>query len=437
MADGSQRVAPENLPPNELFKKRIFHKAPIILTSCHGMYELHDAETTEELAFIVPPHTLIFETSTIGDYTMTTIDELLWILCQGKYRRHFLAYLTGKFGGMKLEDISPEFAAVIRAIRLYVPGQKIYSRTLSIGGGRASPSSGARRVFANMGFYKFEVDSPALAKFPDDINFQILKDFRRRLIENEDLHTDYREVISKTRSEEGGLDEDAPAIFVFSCCAEARKQYSDTKEEGYRAALRAIETRQANQDRWFLTKSPMGLGGPGDKYLNIRERQAREAANVAAGALPVANRKASLRLPELFAESVTSEDDRELAQPADPKILERIDLPPPAAPMEQPPGTKVIFFKPATGAAGGAGAAREPPKIQIYSMDGDPFLTSRELRRVKREFPPGKFYELREGDLTEIDPMAAFGGGRRQRQRRTRHRARRHRATRRNLKRHK
>lgn len=124
-------------------------KAPIYLVSVHGHYNLNK----EPVPWTVPPNTFIFEAQSIGDLTLTLMDIPLWHLCLTENRSEFFNYFLGN--DQKIPTPNADYVDVFRNLILYKPGDIIYERNLMIGGGKE-----ARDMYTNMGFYKFDKDTP-------------------------------------------------------------------------------------------------------------------------------------------------------------------------------------------------------------------------------------------------------------------------------------
>jgi len=133
--------------------------APIYVVSTHGAYDLRSAPKP----WVVPENTYIFETQSISDTTLTSIDNILWKLCLSKYRPAFFHYFMGNrwFFDKKGKAPSPIYTELFRNLILYKPGDIIYERDLTIGGGHKKEADGsARQSYVNMGFYKFDLSTP-------------------------------------------------------------------------------------------------------------------------------------------------------------------------------------------------------------------------------------------------------------------------------------
>jgi len=133
--------------------------APIYVVSTHGIYNLK----SDPVPWVVPENTYIFETQSIGDTTLTKIDNQLWQLCLAKYRDSFFNYFMGNtwwFENFGTKP-SPVFTELFRNLILYKPGDIIYERDLTIGGGNGKePDGSSRQKYVNMGFYKFDLTTP-------------------------------------------------------------------------------------------------------------------------------------------------------------------------------------------------------------------------------------------------------------------------------------
>jgi hypothetical protein len=218
--------------------------APIYIVSTHGAYDLRKTP----VLWTVPKNTFIFETQTIGDTTLTKIDNLLWKLCLTKYRAAFFHYFMGnrwffeQNGGKPL----PTFMELFRNLILYKPGDSIYERNLSIGGGHSREVDGsAREAYVNMGFYKFSVNPPTPVQAPpkratkrpmlptemgelDGLRTALIQDedyiiTNKQFVElvNDEIPIEYDGVEDIADAEIFTLENDGETvrIFIFSSCA--------------------------------------------------------------------------------------------------------------------------------------------------------------------------------------------------------------------------
>jgi len=171
-----------------------FMKAPIILASTHGAYDLRDEPSTWK----VPANTYVFETQSIGDTTLTTIDDPIWRLCQSDSRSYFINYFLGNREFFTQPDIGPpqeQYSKIFKNVVFYKPGDTIATRDLSIGGGRKQEPSGiARESYVNMGFYKFNMEptrtpaeDPPAPRKKREVRSEILLNLRTKMVEDEDF----------------------------------------------------------------------------------------------------------------------------------------------------------------------------------------------------------------------------------------------------------
>lgn len=225
--------------------------APIYIVSTHGAYDL----TSDPVPWVVPENTYIFETQSIGDTTLTSIDNIIWKLCLAKYRPAFFHYFMGnrwffeKKGGAPL----PVYTEMFRNLVLYKPGDIIYERKLSIGGGHKKEADGsARKSYVNMSFYKFDLSTPEQAapksttrRPMEPTEIGELNDLRTTLVKDEDFTITNKQVVNMIKNGAGikydGLkdgrtqlippqtfrftDDGEPIkIFIFSSCASVNCQ---------------------------------------------------------------------------------------------------------------------------------------------------------------------------------------------------------------------
>jgi hypothetical protein len=288
--------------------------APIYLISTHGAYDLR----SDPIPWVVPENTYIFETQSIGDTTLTSIDNMLWKLCLAEYRPAFLHYFMGnhwffeKKGGAPL----PVYTEMFRNLILYKPGDIIYERDLTIGGGHKKEADGsARRSYVNMSFYKFDLTTPKQAppksttpRPMEPTEIAELNDLRTTLINDDDFIITNKQIVNMinngTEIEYDGLtdgrtqlippqtftyeDDGEPIkIYIFSSCAsvncnptypnipkgtsnadEAKimAKYAKATVAAYKSKqctdrMKIIETRQREASLELLA---MGIGtGPG------------------------------------------------------------------------------------------------------------------------------------------------------------------------------
>ena len=262
--------------------------APIFLCSTHGLYNLMAPIEKR----IVPPNTWIFEAQSIGDLTLTSIDIPLWELLQGGQRNGFIyymldQYLALKHAGLPVDD---RYKEVFTNLVIYKPGDEIYMRELSIGGGK-----GSRLDYSGMGFFRFDVNGPkydykgygSLQADGTRGPYEILRRLGTQLLENGDRITTDGDLIDnislnpagrktflngETINEDfrlawlggaNGADPAGPKIFVFSSCA-AVSDNMKTQEGLKRWDTIASLQRERLLEAWSMGVLSVG-GGPGGK----------------------------------------------------------------------------------------------------------------------------------------------------------------------------
>ena len=265
----------------KLLKKAIYD-APIILCSTHGHYD----RNTDPVKWIVPPNTFILEAQTIGDLTLTLLDKPLWDLLQGGMRWGLYKYITGKYNklskkGLEVHDV---FKQTLANMILYKPGDEIYERVLSIGGGRHQKDASARALFEGMGFFRFDPAGPKYeyqgygkrdaSGAPNP--YEILGGLHRKMVEDRGREmTDHSfvECVSGIdtnpvfRSGESiGVNfhkalSDYPAdtlkIFIFSSCAAVEKDTSEEAKERW-AQIATLQQKRILEARMMGIHTLLG-----------------------------------------------------------------------------------------------------------------------------------------------------------------------------------
>jgi len=265
--------------------------APIFLCSTHGNYNL--ANPLEKR--IVPPNTWIFEAQNIGDLTLTTIDVPLWELLQGGMRGGFLYYLLGKYSvlkraGLPVYDVYKE---VFKNLIIYKPGDEIYTRELSIGGGK-----GLRKTYEGMGFFRFDLNGPqypyrgygALQADGSRGPYEILRRLGTQLVESGDrITTDCdltdnillnpaarKTFLNGEAIEEdfrlawpGGADPAGPKIFVFSSCAAVSDDMKSQPGLGRWNEIANLQ-RERVLEAWSMGVRSVGGGAGGNPKDKIK-----------------------------------------------------------------------------------------------------------------------------------------------------------------------
>jgi hypothetical protein len=199
----------------------ILQEAPIFLASVHGAYDL---DTNPE-PFRVPNNTILIETVDIGESCLTDIDLPLWNLIQGTSRTRMLTYMRGYVDPDDSKSDQQKFMRIFNNIHIYEPGDMVYNRNLTIGGGLDHNAMERREVrhrdlsirhrqsYANMGFYKFKLGAIP-DKFPDGPRSKILSALRTKLIEDDTATETYESILKHLKK---NYPEDKQ-IIIFSCC---------------------------------------------------------------------------------------------------------------------------------------------------------------------------------------------------------------------------
>jgi hypothetical protein len=269
--------------------------APFILCSTHGNYDL----SKEPVEYRVPPDTWVLEAQNIGDLTLTEIDVPLWELLQGGRRWGLTKYLTQEYYAIKQKgtDVYRHYKEVLKTLVLYKPGDKLYKRELSIGGGK-----GARTDYAGMGFYRFDAGGPAYAyrgygrkeKGGSRGPYEILHGLQTQMVESADRLTTDGDLIdfvlqkpNPTFLSGEPMNQDfrlalpagyrGPKIFVFSSCA-AISNPRDPDAPRRWATIAALQ-QQRILESWGMGLNTLGGGGGGTgkmpAILSMRRMETR------------------------------------------------------------------------------------------------------------------------------------------------------------------
>jgi hypothetical protein len=273
--------------------KKAIEVAPFFLCSTHGDYDRSEPLVKR----IVPPNTWIFEAQSIGDLTLTTVDRPLWDLLQGGGREYFYDYMMGTYKAITAKgfNVYDVYKEVFKNLILYKPGDEIYCRGLSIGGGRVGVKEGARREYAGMGFFRFDANANPhpYARYGLKKPYEILGRLQAQLVEDEDRKTtdcdlvDYISLINKSAptfvSPPGEpILEDfrlawptndpavigGPKVFFFSSCAAVTEDNTPTGVERW-AEIAALQ-RQRVLESWAMGIRSLG-GGAGGKPQAIKD----------------------------------------------------------------------------------------------------------------------------------------------------------------------
>lgn len=261
--------------------------APIYFASTHGIYDLQPGLLEHT---IVPPNTYIFESASVGESTLVTIDEPLWYIMQN--RAAFAAYLNSD-----PSVTSDQMKQIFKNLVYYKPGDKIYKRTLLL--------EDENEFNPQWSYYKFiegnpnvpfpeappdvEKDKPIIAtsEVSDPPYTNVMKSFReehfppgktrlrgfKRILTGSDIRF-FTEV--RKRDQYHG-----PAIFIFSSCASFWT--SKNKKRDMELILEIGRTHQlANQqfaEMGFTSGHINGENGKpvllGLDHINVKKRTSK------------------------------------------------------------------------------------------------------------------------------------------------------------------
>jgi len=275
--------------------------APIFLCSTHGLYDL---DKSPEL-YTVPPNTFIFEAQTIGDLTLTTIDEYIWNLLQGPYREAFWNYLLGDDGDawFRREGVINNilYKRALSNLVLYKPGDTICKRNLSIGGGRTGDLAESKRhAYQDMGFFRFDPEDPTyeFRGYGSKQPCEILQRLDKELVEDPNRETTDVDLVysilsgrpltfldGSTSGQTFGLAykrnrvRGSPTIFVFSSCAAITDPRNSRHETNWEAIARIQHTA-------YLESMSMGLMGLGSSGAETTEEEVKTRMELRPKTLP-------------------------------------------------------------------------------------------------------------------------------------------------------
>jgi hypothetical protein len=183
---------------------------PIYLVSSHGGYDIDEIdEGGAPREFIVPPNVYIFEMGDIGENCMTHADDPTLHLTQGVNRKEFKEYFLKGTGRSEIKK------SIFRNLTFYKPGDSIYMRYISMGENIRNMRETS--LYENFGFFKFNVDDPAMEPDVARARGTILPALMHRLQSGgEDTDTNTKEVIDTVIGETpspfpGGI------FFMSSC----------------------------------------------------------------------------------------------------------------------------------------------------------------------------------------------------------------------------
>ena len=224
---------------------------PIYLVSSHGGYDIDEIdEGAEPREFIVPPNVYIFEMAEIGENCMTHVDDPTLHLTQGVNRKEFKDYFLKGTGRSEIKK------SIFRNLTFYKPGDSIYMRYISMG--ENTRNMRETSLYENFGFFKFNVDDPAMEPAVARARGAILHDLMHRLQSGgEDTNTEevINAVIAETPSPFPG------GIFFMSSCG-GHGCY-DGMTTHCRRIIDIIAKRQNNQKLFLLSENGSGSTNAG------------------------------------------------------------------------------------------------------------------------------------------------------------------------------
>ena len=337
--------------------------APIFFVSTHGAYVLN----SETMPFLVPENTIIIDTVEIGEVCLTSIDKPLWKLMQGINRVKLISYMKGIPYSKDLKKDQETFLRIFNNVRVYFPGDPIYSRVLTIGPGR-------RNEYKNMGFFKFKVGAPENI-FNNSNNVfsqsgimsKILRPLEREMVKDDTVSINYEFMLKAGYPE---LVDSPTRIFIFSSCG---VRWAGTHEQ--------IENVQRVQEAARL------------KFMSMRSETTkfgRSLKNTAGWAkVPKGIRG---EMPEEFAQGAFNENNSNNAdvffETVSEAPLNTSRVSKSKAPVS---GEQLFYKKPGTS-----------DYKQLRQDDGTLFYTPSQVNTMKRQLPDIQLFRLTKGKFVAL-----------------------------------
>lgn len=224
---------------------------PIYLVSSHGGYDIDEIdEGGEPREFVVPPNVYIFETGDIGENCMTNADDPTLHLTQGVNRKEFKQYFLNGKGRSEIKK------SIFRNLTFYKPGDSIYMRYISMG--ENIRNMRGTSSYESFGFFKFNVDDPAMEPAVARARGAILHDLMHRLQSGgEDTNT--KEVIDAVI--EQSASPFPGGIFFMSSCG-GHGCYKGMTSNCIRI-IDIIAKRQIHQKLFLLSENGSGSTNAG------------------------------------------------------------------------------------------------------------------------------------------------------------------------------
>ena len=226
---------------------------PIYLVSSHGGYDIDEIdEGGEPREFVVPPNVYIFETGDIGENCMTHADDPILHLTQGVNRKEFKQYFLNGKGRSEIKK------SIFRNLTFYKPGDSIYMRYISMG--ENIRNMRGTSSYESFGFFKFNVDDPAMEPAVARARGAILHDLMHRLQSGgEDTDTNTKEVIDAVI--EQSASPFPGGIFFMSSCG-GHGCYKGMTSNCIRI-IDIIAKRQIHQKLFLLSENGSGSTNAG------------------------------------------------------------------------------------------------------------------------------------------------------------------------------
>lgn len=322
---------------------------PIYFASTHGTYDLTVNGGIVEY-ITVPPNTYVFEASSVGEATLSNIDEPLWQLISN--RAEFAAYLDSDPSAT-----DPVKRQVIKNLCYYKPGDRLYKRTLIL--------EDNNQYDYQWGYYKFS-DLVSALPLPTNANdddekkaivvpeeppnppyTDVMKSFRQehfpvgrtrlRSFERIDTGSDIR-FITETRKRD---EYDGPAIFVFSSCASFWSSNGKTSKDIRRDKAMIVEIGRNQQ---LLDYQFHEMGFRSGKYDHDRDEAPLLKGRFARIAKGVSNRYGpERRLTGDLGQTSTDREEEEYMEHVGAELTRYVK--PRFNVVRSPPGAATLFIE--------------------------------------------------------------------------------------------
>ena len=324
---------------------------PIYFASTHGVYDLTVNGGNVEY-ITVPDNTYVFEASSVGEATLSNIDEPLWELISN--RAEFAAYLDSDPSAT-----DPVKRQVIKNLCYYKPGDRLYKRTLIL--------EDNNEYDYQWGYYKFS-DLVSGLPLPTSSNDEesgekkaivipeeppnppytdVMKSFRQehfpagktrlRSFERIDTGSDIRFITETRRRENYG----GPAIFIFSSCASFWSSNGKTSKDIRRDKAMIVEIGRNQQ---LLDYQFHEMGFRSGKYNHDKDEAPLLKGRYARRAKGVSNRYGpERRLIGDLEQTVTDQEEEEYMKQVGAELTRYVK--PRFNMIKTPPGAATLFIE--------------------------------------------------------------------------------------------